>query len=80
MFPEIGDQEAKRKRIKPIPILQASGQAQAVFGKVPPLRTHKSLLERQKTRFVCKVWPISMLLDPDPRSQYGSGPGSKTAK
>jgi hypothetical protein len=35
MFPEIGDQEAKRKRIKPIPILQASGQAQAVFGKVP---------------------------------------------
>jgi hypothetical protein len=38
MFPEIGDLEAKRKRIKPIPILQSSGQAQAVFGKVPYLR------------------------------------------
>ncbi len=35
----------------------------------------KSLSE---TRFICKFLSISMLLDPDPHSQYGSG--SKTAK
>ncbi len=42
------------------------------------LRRYKSLFERQKTRFICKVWSISMLSDPNPHYQYGSG--SKTAK
>ncbi len=29
--------------------------------------------QRQKTRFICKFWSISMLLDPDLHSQYDSG-------
>ncbi len=40
------------------------------------IRWYKSLFEWQKTRFICKFCPISMVLDPD--SQDGSG--SKTAK
>jgi hypothetical protein len=42
------------------------------------LRRYKSLFERLKVRFICKFVSISMLLDPDPHSQYGSG--SRTAK
>ncbi len=36
-----------------------------------------AFFERQKTRFICKFWSISMLRDPypDPHSQYGSGSG-----
>jgi hypothetical protein len=34
-------------------------------------------LLRQKTRFICKFRPISMLLDPDPHSQYGMDPGPR---
>ncbi len=32
----------------------------------------------QKPRFICKIWPIFILLDPDPQSQFGTG--SKTTK
>ncbi len=38
------------------------------------------LLEKQKTRFTCKFWSISMLLDPDPHFKDGSGSDSRTAK
>ncbi len=34
MFPEIGELDTKKKRIKPIPILRACGQAETAFGKV----------------------------------------------
>jgi hypothetical protein len=34
--------------------------------------------KRQETRFICYFGSISMLLDPDPHSQYGFG--SRTAK
>jgi hypothetical protein len=29
-------------------------------------RRYKALFEKQETRFICKFWSISMLLDPDP--------------
>ncbi len=41
---------------------------------IPYLRRYISLLERPKTRFICKVWSISMLLDPDPDSQINADP------
>ncbi len=34
---------------------------------------YKNLLERLKIRFICKFCSVSLLLDPDPHSQYGSG-------
>jgi hypothetical protein len=49
----------------------------AKMSKNVPKKVQK-IFYRQKIRFLCKLWPISMLLDPDPHSQYGSG--SKTAK
>jgi hypothetical protein len=33
---------------------------------------YKSLSERQEYRFLCYFWSISMFLDPDPKSKYGS--------
>ncbi len=42
------------------------------------IRRFKNPFERQETRFICYLWSISMLLDPDPHSQYRSG--SRTAK
>ncbi len=42
------------------------------------LRRYESLFDWQKAKFIFKVWSISMLQDPDPHSQYGSG--SVTAK
>jgi hypothetical protein len=41
------------------------------------LRWYKSLLKRQKTRFIYKFCPISMLLDPEPNADPG-GSGSTT--
>jgi hypothetical protein len=35
-------------------------------------------LWRQENSFIYLFWPISMLRDPDPQSQYGSG--SRTPK
>jgi hypothetical protein len=37
------------------------------------IQRYKNLFERQNTRFVCKTWSISVLLDPDPYFHYGSG-------
>ena len=53
-----------------------------VIGLKTYLRWYKSFLERLKIRFTCLFWLISLLLDPDPHSQYryGSGSGSKGAK
>jgi hypothetical protein len=36
-------------------------------------KVQKRLFERQETMFICKIWSVSMLLDPDPHAQYGSG-------
>ncbi len=34
---------------------------------------YKSHSERLEIRFICSCWSISLILDPDPPSQYGSG-------
>jgi hypothetical protein len=39
-----------------------------VKGQKTYLRRYESFFEKQKTRFICKFLPISMLLDPDPHS------------
>ncbi len=38
-----------------------------------PMWVHKSLFKSLEIRFIWKFWWISLLLDPDPHSQYGSG-------
>ncbi len=43
-------------------------------------RRYKSHFERLEIRFICTFWSISLLLDADPNSQYGSGSGSRRAK
>ncbi len=41
-----------------------------LIGQKTYLRGYKSLLEKgQETKFICRLWSISMLLDPDPHSQ-----------
>jgi hypothetical protein len=46
-----------------------------------PTKVLKQVL-KAVTRFICKLWSNTMLLDPDPdsHSQYGSGSVSRTAK
>jgi hypothetical protein len=39
---------------------------------------YKYFFERLEIGFICKFWSISLLLDPDPHSQCGSGTGSTT--
>ena len=49
-----------------------------IIGLKTYLRRYKSLLEGLEIRFSSLFWLISLLLDPDPHSHYGSG--SKGAK
>jgi hypothetical protein len=42
------------------------------------IRYKSPFKERLKIRFICLLWSISSLLNPDPRSKYGSR--SRTAK
>ncbi len=43
-----------------------------------PTKGTKAFLKDRKSGFICKFWSMSILLDPDAYSQYGSG--SRTAK
>jgi hypothetical protein len=46
---------------------------QVGIGQKTYIRRYKSPFERQKTRFICKFWSISMLLDQDPRQPNECG-------
>ncbi len=41
------------------------------------LRSFESHFERLEIRFICQFWSVSLLLDPDSHSQYGSGSVSR---
>ncbi len=52
-----------------------------VIGRKTYLQRYKSIFERyDETRYIYLFWSFSLLLDPDPHSQYGCAQGSRKAK
>ncbi len=69
-------QVAKRKRILADPdpgqnfkLKKLNFYMKNIQVKNIPTKGKKPFFERQESRLICKLWSVSMFLDPDPHSQ-----------